>query len=110
MPTIISGKNFKLSNPLKDYVSAKLHKLEKYSEHIIASKAELDHDVNQRTGTVYRAELSVTVPGAILMAGQKAEHMREAIDRCVQKLQMQITKYEKKKIERPRRAGARNKK
>ncbi len=106
MPTIISGKNFKLSPAVKDYVTGKLRKLERYSEHIIATKAELDHDTNQRTGLVYRVELSVEVPGDILKAGQKAEHLREAFDTCLPKLERQLKKYETKKTDVRRRAGA----
>ncbi len=110
MPTIISGKNFKLSPAIKDYVSAKLHKLEQFSDRIIATKAELDHDTNQRTGLVYRVELSVEVPGKILKAGQKAEHLREAFDTCLPKLERQLKRYETKKKDIRRRKAAATKK
>ncbi|MBI5037906.1 MAG: ribosome-associated translation inhibitor RaiA [Candidatus Kerfeldbacteria bacterium] len=105
MPTIISGKNFKLSPTLQDYVTQELRKLEKFSSQIISSKAELDHDHNQHTGKVYRVELSVRLPGIVLMAGQKAEHMRTAIEQCLKKLERQVTKYKDKQTDRSRRSA-----
>lgn len=106
MPTIISGKNFKLSPAVKDYVTSKLKKLERYSDHILWTKAELDHSTHHRTGLVYRVELSVEVRGDILIATEKAEHLREAFDKCLPKLERQIKKYETKKIDVHRRTGA----
>lgn len=99
MPTNITGKNFKLTPTLKNYVLQKTRKLQKFLPVTIREiKIELDHDHNQRTGLVNRIELSVFVPGKVIKAGQKAEHMIEAIDLCLPKLIRQLRKYKTKKL------------
>ncbi|MDP2684392.1 MAG: ribosome-associated translation inhibitor RaiA [bacterium] len=93
MPTIISGKNFRLNQPLKNYIQQKLKKIKNMSPNILEFKVELDKDKNQHTGDIFRVEISLKLAGKILMAGQKAEHMREAIDLCIPKITKQINKY-----------------
>lgn len=102
---IISGKTLKLTKALKDYVTKKMRHAVKFSPlKIKATKVELDHDRNQRKGKVFRVELSVTLPGKIIKAGQKGESMRQAIDLSFPKLERQIKKY-KTKILRPKQPG-----
>ena len=48
---------------------------------------------NQHKGNIFRAEISLHLSGKVLKAGQKAEHMREAIDLCIPKITQQINKY-----------------
>ncbi len=99
MPTIISGKHFKLTNALKEYVTRQFSKLQKYSPHTFTEmRAELDVDENQRSGDIYRVEMSVGLPGEYLKAGHKGGHMREAIDLCTDKLVRQIKKYKGKRV------------
>ena len=93
MPTIISGKHFQLNQPLKDYIQQKLKKIKNMSPNILEFKVELDKDKNQKKGNIFRVEISLKLAGKILMAGQKAEHMREAIDLCIPKITGQINKY-----------------
>lgn len=93
MPTIISGKHFQLNQPLKDYIKQKLQKVKNMAPNILEFKVELDKDKNQNTGDIFRAEISLKLAGKIIMAGQKAEHMREAIDLCIPKITRQINKY-----------------
>ncbi len=111
MPVIIiSAKTFKINKAQKDYVTKQLNKAARFSSAPIKEmKAELDHDKNQRTGIVFRVELSVQLPGKVIKAGQKAKHMREAIDLCVPKLIRQIKKYKGKvgKTKHPGQASIR---
>ena len=93
MPTIISGKHFQLNQPLKDYIQQKFQKVKNMSPNILEFKVELDKDKNQNKGDIFRVEISLKLAGKIIMAGQKAEHMREAIDLCIPKITRQINKF-----------------
>lgn len=94
MSTILSGKHFGLNKPLKNYINAKLKNAVRYSPLPIKDmKVELDVDKNQRSGLIHRVEISLILPGKIIKAGQKAEHMREAIDLCFPKIYRQLKKY-----------------
>lgn len=102
MPNIIiTGKDFQLTQPLKDYVNKKMSKITKMSGlRIQEIKVELDFDKNQKSGQIYRSEMSVQLPGRIIKAGQKGYNMREAIDSCLPKLIEQVVKYKDKFISR----------
>jgi putative sigma-54 modulation protein len=96
---IISGKDFKLNQTLQNYVAKKMEKISKLASLPIKSiKVELDADKNQKSGQIYRAEMSVQLPGKILKSGQKGYNMREAIDLCLPKLAEQVTKYKDKML------------
>jgi len=99
MPTTISGKNFKLTDQLKQCALEKTRKLQKFSLSPIKEiKIELDHDHNQKSGLVNRVEISVFIPGKIIKAGIKAEHMIEAIDLCLPKVIRQLKKFKSKQL------------
>ncbi len=107
MSITITGKNFKLSNPIKVYVTKQLQKVKKISPvPVITMKAELDVDKNQRSGLKNRVEMSVELAGKTIKAGHKAEHMREAIDLCIPKLLRQVRRFKEKRA--PKRTTIRN--
>lgn len=105
MALIISAKTFKLTPTLKNYVTIRLKRVLKFYPLVQELKAELDHDHNQRSGLVFRAELSARIGSRTLKAGQKAEHMEEAIDLCMPKLVRQVEKLHQKQL-RSRQPGA----
>ncbi len=80
MNITISGKDFKLTPVIKEYVTEKLSKLEKFHPHIQRIGVELDVDRNVTKGKKNRIEVWVYLPGKTIQAGMKAEHMDEAID------------------------------
>ncbi|MFA6098262.1 MAG: ribosome-associated translation inhibitor RaiA [Patescibacteria group bacterium] len=94
MSITISGKDFKLDEALKVYITKKVEKIDQLLPGVPTKiKVELDFDHNQKTGLINRVEISVEMPGENIKAGQKAEHMREAIDLCMPKLIRQIKKF-----------------
>lgn len=96
---IITGKNFKLTPSLKEYVSKKMNKLDEFSSlRILEAKVELDVDHNQKSGLINRVEASARLPGAVLKAGVKATDMHAAVDLCLPKLIRQVKKYKGKKL------------
>lgn len=104
-PIIISAKTFKITPTLKDYATKQMRHAEKFSPLPVKElKVELDHDKNQKTGLVFRAEMSIILSKKIIKAGQKGETMREAIDLCAPKLFRQIKKY-KTKLYQKRKPG-----
>lgn len=106
MNITISGKDFPLTTALKDYVSAKIGRLEKFSREIERIGVELDVDRNHHTGDLYRVEVWVYLPGKTIQAGMKADDMRTAIDAVYPKLERQIVKdKEKPRAIRRRKAG-----
>lgn len=91
-----SAKNFKLTEANKEYVEEKLGKLGRFSKRIQRIGVELDVDHSAKSGLIYRVEVWAYFPEKTLSAGQKAEHMNEAIDLVYPKIERQITSYEGK--------------
>lgn len=95
-PLIISAKDFDLTPSLKEYVNEKLGKLYRFSRHISKIAVELDIDHGHQHGRINRIEVWVTVAGAVLQAGHRAEHMHEAIDLVYPKIERQVVDHERK--------------
>ncbi|MFA6553676.1 MAG: ribosome-associated translation inhibitor RaiA [Patescibacteria group bacterium] len=104
MKLIISAKDFRVNQWLKDYSAKKMDKLEKLLPADAEAKIELDHDHNQHTGLVYRAEASVLLGGKTIKAGEKGTTMEAAIDLTVPKLIQQVKKFKDKRQTLQRRS------
>lgn len=97
MKLTISAKDFQLNQWQKDYATKKMSKLEPLVPENVGAKIELDHDHNQRTGLVFRAEASVTLGGKTIKAGEKGQSLEAAIDLTVPKLVNQVKKFKDKR-------------
>lgn len=103
MRIIITGKDFKLTPSLKDYVQEKALKLMKYNNHVQQVKYELDYDHNQKSGDINRVEIWATIPGRVLQVGLKASDMHAAIDVATDKINRQLVKAKEKLVDQKRR-------
>ena len=97
MNITISGKDFKLTPAIKEYVNQKIGKLAKFNADILRIGVELDVDHNVTKGKKYRIEVWIYLPGRTIQAGIKAEHMDEAIDLVYPILERQIVKQKEKR-------------
>ncbi len=95
MQLSISGHHIDVSDALRDYVTAKLRKLERHYDHItnlhvVLSVEKLDQ----------KAEATAHVSGAELFADAVADDLYAAIDKLLDKLDRQVIKHKEKVIER----------
>ena len=95
MQLSISGHHIDVSNALRDYVSAKLRKLERHYDqitnlHVVLSVEKLSQ----------KAEATAHVSGAELFADAVADDLYAAIDMLLDKLDRQVIKHKEKAIER----------
>ena len=103
MNITISGKDFKLTPAIKEYVNEKIGKLAKFNADILRIGVELDVDHNVTKGKKNRIEVWVYLPGKTVQAGMKAEHMDEAIDLVYPIIERQIIKQKEKRRSRAAR-------
>ncbi|MBI5466581.1 MAG: ribosome-associated translation inhibitor RaiA [Candidatus Kerfeldbacteria bacterium] len=108
MDLIVSGKNFRLTPSLKNYVEQKVGRLSRFWRRIIRARVELDVDHNQKSGDIYRVEAKVEVPGPDIRLGIKARDMHAAVDLIVPKLERLIGKAKAKIDSRGRRSRPRD--
>jgi putative sigma-54 modulation protein len=106
MEILIQAKKSAADPQMKAYAQGKLEKLTRHFDHILQARMELGTDKNKSLETMKVAELTVHVTGRtgnILKAVQSAEHMNEAVDLVIDKMDRQIRQH-KEKLKDHRRA------
>ena len=95
MQLSISGHHIDVTDPLKEYVTGKLTKLERHYDHITNVHVVLSVDK-----LVQKAEATLHISGAELFADAGSEDLYAAIDALADKLDRQVLKHKEKIIER----------
>jgi len=91
MQMTISGHHLDITDPIRDYVTNKLSKLERHYEQITSTSVILTVEK-----LVQKAEATVHVAGAELFANAEHEDMYAAIDALTDKLDRQLIKHKEK--------------
>ena len=91
MQMTISGHHLDLTDPIRDYVTTKLSKLERHYEQITSTSVILTVDKLQQ-----KAEATVHVSGAELFANAEHTDLYAAIDALTDKLDRQLIKHKEK--------------
>ena len=91
MQMTISGHHLDLTDPIRDYVTTKLSKLERHYEQITSTSVILTVDKLQQ-----KAEATVHVSGAELFANAEHADLYAAIDALSDKLDRQLIKHKEK--------------
>src|SRR5947209_18545238 len=105
MQILIQARDGAADAKIKAYAQAKLEKLSRHCDHVLEARLELGREKKKSVENRKVAELTVHMAGrggAIRKAVQEAEHMREAIDLVIDKMDRQIREHkEKLKDHRP---------
>jgi putative sigma-54 modulation protein len=99
MEILIQAKKSAADPQMKAYAQAKLEKLTRHFDHIQQARMELGTEKKKSLETMKVAELTVHVTGRtgnILKAVQSAEHMNEAVDLVIDKMDRQIRQHKEK--------------
>lgn len=91
MQMTISGHHLTITDPIREYVTAKLSKLERHYEQITLIAVILTVDK-----LVQKAEATVHATGADLFANAEHDDLYAAIDALSDKLDRQIIKHKEK--------------
>ncbi len=91
MQMTISGHHLDLTDPIREYVTTKLSKLERHYEQITSTSVILTVDKLQQ-----KAEATVHVSGAELFANAEHSDLYAAIDALTDKLDRQLIKHKEK--------------
>ncbi len=81
----ISGRHFRVTTPLKEYISAKVVKLDKYS-----LKIESVHVILQVQKFIHWAEITLLGKNLRVTAKTDSSDMYAAFDRCFGVIQLQL--------------------
>ena len=96
----LTGHHVDITPALRDYVRAKLDKLERHFDHVTNVNVVLKVEKQMQ-----RAEASVNVSKGQLFADASGEDMYAAIDALIDKLDRQILKHKEKLTDHHRAGG-----
>ena len=91
MQITISGHHLDVTDPIREYVTSKLSKLERHYDHINSTAVILSVEKLSQ-----KAEATIHVSGGELFANAEHEDLYAAIDALSDKLDRQVIKYKEK--------------
>ena len=91
MEVIITGKNYNPSDKLKETIEKKFEKLDKYFSNEIAGNVMV---IREKAG--YKVESTINANGTIFRAEVKADDPYDCVDRCIEKLSSQMSRFKTK--------------
>ena len=100
MQLSITGHHLDITQPLKDYVTEKLQKLERHYDHITNAHVVLSVEKLRQ-----RAEATIHISGAEIFAESDCDDLYAAIDKLTDRLDRQILKHKEKLVDRHHQRG-----
>lgn len=88
MKLTYTGKNYDISNSLREVAEKKLGRLDKYFQDDVEGRVTFSSQKNLRI-----VEVTLFLPGMVIRAEEEEDEMYNSIDRAVDALERQIRKY-----------------
>lgn len=100
MQIIFKGRNFELTEALKNYAEEKISKIERYFERIMSIDVEFSVNKNPKISENNIVEVIVATPGPVMKASASAPDMYQAVDMVTDKLERLVKKHKSKLVTR----------
>ena len=95
----IQANHFEASEKLQDFILKKVNKLEKFSEEIRKVEVSLKV-VKPETAMNKETQVILTLPGKDLIAQEVCDTFEEGVDKTLESLTRQLSKYKEKQKNR----------
>jgi putative sigma-54 modulation protein len=89
----ISGQQIEITEPLRNYVSDKIGRIQKHFDHVTNTNVVLHHEKKKNR---HLAEATLNTKGAQLHADSEGDDMYAVIDALADKLDRQVLKHKEK--------------
>ena len=96
MKIIISGKQLKVTDAIRNYTEEKIQKISKYTEAITEVDVVLSVETTKSEGDVHKADGLVYASGTKIKVETENSDLYAAIDELSDKLERQVRKYKEK--------------
>ena len=100
MQLVLKGKNFVISDRIRDYVEKKMEKLDRYLPEIDEARVEITQEKTKSAKDRNIVQVTLRTNGTILRAEDRTEAIYAYIDAVVDKSHRQIVRYKGKRIDR----------
>ncbi|MCB0193126.1 MAG: ribosome-associated translation inhibitor RaiA [Anaerolineae bacterium] len=99
MQLVFTGKNFVVSDRVKEYVEKKMGKLDRYLP-VQEARVEISQEKTKSANDRNIVQVTVRTDGVILRAEDRSQAIYGSIDAVVDKIHRQIVRYKGKKVDR----------
>jgi putative sigma-54 modulation protein len=89
----VSGQQIEVTEPLRNYVTEKIGRIQKHFDHVTNTNVVLHYEKKKNR---HLAEATINAKGAQLHADSEGEDMYAAIDALADKLDRQVLKHKEK--------------
>jgi putative sigma-54 modulation protein len=100
MQLVLKGKNFIISDRIREYVEKKIGKLDRYLPDIDETRVEITEEKTKSAKDRKIVQITLRTNGTILRAEERGEAIYACIDAVTEKIQRQIVRYKGKRIDR----------
>lgn len=100
MQLVLKGKNFIISDRIREYVEKKIGKLDRYLPDIDETRVEITEEKTKSAKDRKIVQVTLRTNGTILRAEERGEAIYACIDAVTEKIQRQIVRYKGKRIDR----------
>jgi putative sigma-54 modulation protein len=97
---MLKGKNFVISDRVRDYVEKKIGKLDRYLPEIDEARVEITQEKTKSAKDRNIVQVTLRTDGTILRAENRSEAIYGSIDAVVDKIHRQIVRYKDKRVDR----------
>ena len=105
MKVMVHGRNVDVTDYVKEYVTKKVGKLERYLPQIGDVRAELTQNMTRSADDRYTAQITIWANGQILRAEEATSDIFASIDATVDKMSSQIRRFKGRRYDNRRRAS-----
>lgn len=99
MQVVLTGKNFVVSDRVREYVEKKVGKLDRYLP-VTEARVEISQEKTKSAKDKNVVQITIRTDGVILRAEERSQAIYGSIDAVVDKIHRQIARYKGKKINR----------
>lgn len=103
MQITVTGQQIEITEPLRNYVSDKLVRIQKHFDHVTTTTVVLHYEKRKNR---HKVEATIHAKGADLHADMEDSDMYAAIDGLADKLDRQVLKHKEKIRDHHRNGGA----
>ncbi len=100
MQLVLKGKNFIISDRIREYVEKKIEKLDRYLPDINETRVEITEEKTKSAQDRKVVQITLRANGAILRAEERSDAIYACIDTAVDKIYRQIVRYKGKRLDR----------
>ena len=100
MQLLLQGKNFVISDRVRDYVEKKIGKLDRYLPDVEEARVEITQEKTKSAKDRNIVQITLKANGTILRAEERSDAIYPCIDAVANKIHRQIVRYKGKREDR----------